>query len=276
MPVKTPAKKSYRRRPKTVVIARKRSKAPLNKRQYSAVTKLVKKSMYKTAETKYVFKKIDYTMGISLASEVIPYDGAPLNTRNQIPMPPDGDGLNSRDGNQIQPVAWIAQGHLTIPGSSGNQDNRTCNVRLVAAFYDKDELLDMNLTNTNLFRFGNNMSAKTDDFSDTYKSFNWGLIRPFYDRTFTLQPGLGYTNDAGTTIIYQGAPQKGRDVVKFNIKHFFKKGSKLSCEGTNETDYMQNKNIVLFAMTRNVNDSYPSSNLTLKILGTTQFLYKDF
>lgn len=272
---KTPAKRSYRRRRPMVVAIRKPKKAPLNKRQYSAVNKLVKKQLYKTSETKYQFKKIDHEQGIILDQEVIQWDGAGANVVNQIPMPAQNDGLGGREGNVIQPVSWQLQGHMTIPGSSSNADNRTTTVRLVAAFYDKDTPLNVNLTDTDLFRFGNNVSGMQSDYSDTYKPFNWGKIRPFYDRLFHLQPGLGYTNDAGSTIIFQGAPQKGRDLARVNIKHFFPKGTKLSVEGTNEDDYTKSKNIVLFAITRNVNDAYPSSALTLKIVGTTMFTYKD-
>lgn len=272
---KTPAKRSYRRRRPMVVIAKKAKKAPLNKRQYSAVNKLVKKQLYKTSETKYQFRKIDHAQGIVLDGEVVQTTTA-TDGINQIPMPPDSDGLNARDGNSIQPISWQFQGHMTIPGSSQNADNRTTTVRLVAAFYDKDTPLNVDLTDGDLFRFGNNMSGLTSDYSDIYKPFNWGKIRPFYDRIFTLQPGLGYMNDAGTDIIYQGAPQRGRDVVRLNIKHFFPKGTKLSVEGTNDTDYIKSKNIVMFAITRNVNDAYPSSALELKILGTSVYMYKDF
>lgn len=274
MPYK-PAKRSYRRKRPTAVVIRKKAKAPLNKKQYSAVTKLVKKQLYKVSENHTVYKKIDAAMGTNLASAVIQYEGQPGGDINQIPMPPTGDGMSSRMGNSIQPVMWQFQGHMTIPGSSSNQDNRTCKIRLVAAFYDKDNFVATGLTNNDLFRFGNNVSAKSDDYSDLYKGFNWGLVRPFYDRTFTLQPGLGYTNDAGTSIIYQSAPNAGRDVANVNIKHFFPKGLTLSVDGTSETEYTKNKNIVLFAMTRNVNDAYPASALELKILGTTQFIYKD-
>lgn len=273
---KTPAKRSYRRRRPMVVIAKKAKKAPLNKRQYSAVNKLVKKQLYKTSETKYQFKKINHEQGIILDGEVIQTADATSVEINQIPMPPDGDGLNSRDGNSIQPIAWQFQGHLTIPGSSSNADNRTTTVRLVAAFYDRDDPLNVNLNDTDIFRFGNNVSGLSSDYTDVYKAFNWGKIRPFYDRLFTLQPGLGYTNDSGSTIIFQGAPQRGRDVARVNIKHFFPRGSKLSVDGTNTEDYTKAKNIVMFAITRNVNDAYPSSALNLKIVGTTVFTYKDF
>lgn len=276
MPTKTPAKRSnYKsKRPSTLVV-RKNRKAPLNKRQYSAVSKLVKKQLYKTSETKYQFRNIDHTQGIIL-------DGAVVKTTtandgiNQIPMPGDTDALNGRDGNAIQPVSWQFQGHMTIPGSSSNQDNRTCHVRLVAGFYDKDDPLNVNLTDSDLFRFANNVGGLSSDFADTYKNINWGKVRPFYDRVFTLQPGLGHTDDTGANIIFQSAPNRGRDVAKLNIKHFFPKGMKLTVPGTNELDYDQNKNIVMFAITRNVNDAYPNSALELKILGVSQFAYKDF
>lgn len=271
-----PAKRSVRRKPKVVTVAPRRRKLPLNKQQTKAVNSLVKKQMYSLSETKTVFAKIDHAQGISLDGEVIQRDGAAASDINQIPMPPDADGLNGRDGNSIQPIAWKFDGHMTIPGSSSNQDNRTCNVRLVAGFYDKDAPINVNLNDTDLFRFGNNVSGLTSDYSDTYKPFNWGKIIPFYDRTFTLQPGLGYTDDTGANIIFQSAPQRGRDVVRLSIKHFFPKGSKLSVEGTNETEYTKKKNIVMFAITRNANDAYPSSALELKVLGTTSFMYKDF
>lgn len=274
MPYKTPAKRTYRKRPSTVVV-RKAKKAPLNSRQYTAVAKLVKNQIYKTSETKYQFRNIDHAQGIILDGEVIKTTTA-ADGINQIPMPADNDSLTGRDGNMIQPIAWNFRGHMTIPGSSSNQDNRTCHVRLVAAFYDKDDPLDVNLTDTDIFRFANNVQGLTSDFTDTYKNFNWGKIRPFYDKTFLLQPGLGYENDAGTAIIYQGAPNKGRDVAKLNISYKFPKGSKLSVSGTNELHYDQNKNIVMFAITRNVNDAYPTSALELKILGVSQFSYKDF
>lgn len=274
MPLKTPAKRTYRKRPSTVVV-RKARKAPLNSRQYTAVAKLVKKQLYKTSETKYQFRNIDHTQGIILDGEVVKTTTA-ADGINQIPMPADNDSLTGRDGNMIQPIAWQFQGHMTIPGSSTNQDNRTCHVRLVAGFYDKDAPLDENLTDTDLFRFANNVGGMQSNFSDTYKNINWGKVRPFFDKVYAIQPGLGYTNDAGSSIIYQSAPQAGRDVVKLNIKHFFPKGMKLSVSGTNELHYDQNKNIVMFAITRNVNDAYPSSALELKILGVSQFSYKDF
>lgn len=274
MPTKTPAKRTVRRRPRTVML-RKPSKAPLNKRQYSAVSKLVKKQLYKTSETKYQFRNIDHSQGIILDGEVIQTTSA-NDGINQIPMPSTGDGFNQKSGLSIEPVSWQFQGHMTIPGSSSNQDNRTCHVRLVAAFYDKDDPLNVNLTDTDIFRFANNVSGLSSNYTDIYKNLNWGKIRPFYDRTFLLQPGLGYENDAGTAIIYQGAPNKGRDVVKLNIKYNFPRGMKLSVSGTNELHYDQNKNIVMFAITRNVNDAYPASALELKILGVSQFTYKDF
>lgn len=269
MPLKTPAKRTYRKRPM------RKGKAPLNKRQYSAVNKLVKKQLYKTSETKYQFRNIDHAQGIILDGEVISTTTA-ADGINQIPMPSTGDGFNQKSGLSIEPVSWRFTGHMTIPGSSSNQDNRTCHVRLVAAFYDKDDPLNVNMTDPDIFRFANNVSGLASDYTDTYKNFNWNKIRPFYDRTFLLQPGLGYENDAGTAIIYQGAPNKGRDVAKLNISYKFPKGTKLSVEGTNEKDYTTNKNIVMFAITRNVNDAYPTSALELKILGVSQFAYKDF
>lgn len=273
---KAPAKRTNRRKRPQVVIARKAKKAPLSSRQYSAVTKLVKNQLYKTSETKYQFKNIDHAMGIILDSKVIQTTDATSVEINQIPMPADADALNGRDGNSIQPIAWKFDGHMTIPGSSGNQDNRTTQVRLVAAFYDKDSPLNVNMTDTDIFRHANNVQGLSNDYSDIYKAFNWGKILPFYDRTFKLQPGLAHTNDAGSTIIYQAAPQAGRDVVRLRVNHFFPKGSKLSVDGTNQEDYNKRKNIVMFAITRNVNDAYPSSTLQLKILGTTTFMYKDF
>lgn len=278
MPTKTPAKRSnYRyksKRPSTIVV-RKNRKAPLNKRQYSAVTKLVKNQIYKTSETKYQFRSIDHSQGIIL-------DGAVVSTTtaadgiNQIPMPADNDSLTGRDGNTIQPLYWRMQAHATIPGSSSNTDNRTTHVRLVAGFYDKDDPLDVNLTDSDIFRFANNVQGLASDFTDTYKNINWGKVRPFYDKVFTLQPGLGYTDDAGANIIFQGAPQKGRDVAKINIRYNFPKGTKLSVSGTNELHYDQRKNIVVFMITRNVNDAYPASALDIKLLGVTEFAYKDF
>lgn len=273
---KAPAKRTNRRRRPQVVIARKAKKAPLSSRQYSAVTKLVKKQLYKTSETKYQFKNIDHSMGIILDSQVIQYVGAGPTDINQIPMPSTGDGLNQKSGSQIEPVAWKFDGHMTIPGSSGNQDNRTTQVRLVAAFYDKDNALNQNMTDTDIFRHANNVQGMANDYSDIYKAFNWGKILPFYDRTFKLQPGLAHTNDLGSTIIYQAAPQAGRDVVRVRVNHFFPKGSKLSVDSTSGEEYTKRKNIVMFAITRNVNDAYPSSTLELKILGTTTFMYKDF
>lgn len=277
MPYK-PAKRTYRKKPR-MVITRKPRKAPLNKSQYKAIQKVARGVLYKTAETKTNWMYVDEIQtGSQTGTRCLTHDNTFAGVNFNYPL-----GINSsgegRIGNQIQPLQFAFDGHIRIQGASSNQEARLSHCRIVACLYREGHKPDLNLNDQDLLRYGNENRALFGDFRDTYASFNWEKIRPFYDKTFALAPSYIHREyDANGTLqeVGEQLSNVGRDVRRINIKYNFPKGSKLICEDNDVATEWNKNNIAIFVICRNVNDDLTASTLYTEISGLGKLTYKDF
>jgi len=244
---------------------------PFTERQ---IKKIAKEANKEQAEPKAIYNIFDeYQLGSMTGSACLVGSNGHVNTN---PVPAKGDGVDKRDGNEIQPVSWNFKGHMKIQGSSINLDNRISHIRVLACFFDDKNAPNEAMDNTNvLLGTDGNARALYHDFRDNYSDINWSFLKPFYDKNFVLTPGqiMPVYNSSSST--FNNSYAGPASVVKLNISHKFKTNSVLRCDEAVDTMWNGRNNIALIVLCRNLNDDTTTSTLYTELQGRAVLRYKD-
>ena len=263
-------RKQYRKRRPA---RRPKKSAPPSRSQVSS---MIKKSLYKEAETHCLYGEVDeFQTGSQTGSAALRLTGQ--NIQNMCIFPARGDANTQRSGQSIQPIMWELKGHMRIPGASASQDNRVSSVRVVACTFDQTDAPNADLINEGAVLRYNGVSRQLfGDYRDTYAEINFAKYLPFYDKTFRMKPGyLERQYDSNGILTSVG--ETAGTTIPLRIRKFWKKGTKLTA-GTTGNLYSQTKNgnIAVFIIARNANDDTTLSTLNVEICASTKFKFKDF
>lgn len=249
MPVRKnfPRKKrpGARRRP------RKYGKYPFSKKQVNIIKHQALKVVNKTRELKNMHFTVDERT-VSLGSQgIIRNNLGNSYVYNYIPQ---NDGQGGRIGNQINPISFRLSGWHKINTEFSNASYREVQLRVVLAYVDNDTLqtLESSLTAAPIM-WSNQAIPMAGDYKDILRSFNWKMINPIMDKTFTVAPNPTFPSGDSGGLVNTYPAQKFKDygIIKYN--HRFNPKKELQWDNVNN-DCWQKNNLVLFAISRLMND----------------------
>lgn len=251
--------------------AYRKSRMPFSKKQAKAIKSLALKTTNKTRELKNVNVNVnEYNVSLGGAA-MIRNDLGNDYIYNYVAQ---GDGHYNRDGNQIQPIGLSLRGWTKINGSFTNASYREIALRVVAAYVSDDTLneLETGFNSTQVF-WSNQSVIPTGDYRDILRKFNYSKIQPIYDRTFKVAPSPQFSDGASSVV--QTTPAVGvKDYAMININHKFSKNSELTWSHQ-YGDCWQKKNLVLFAVSRLMNDDTDITTVTHEFCLEGNFYYHD-
>jgi len=185
-------------------------------------------------------------------------------------------GLESemRIGNAIQPISFNLKGYGVIGNEmSTNAFSYNSHIRVVCGF--RRQNTPLTISNTKLMIEAGKMVSLSNTYKDVLNSFNWKEFRPFYDKTFLINPGTSNANNAQNF-----CNPFIKNYFHFNINHKFPRNAKNletfeSSDGTNINLY-NNKNIyVLFLCRQMNNDNTEVGTNPCEIYATCSLAFHD-
>lgn len=244
-----PVRKNFPRKKRSGLRRRrygKYGKRAFTKKQVNIIKSQALKVVNKTRELKNMHFTVDERT-ISLGSQgIIRNNLGNSYVYNYIPQ---NDGQGGRIGNQINPISFRLSGWHKINTEFANASYREVQLRVVLAYVDNDTLQQLETSFASApIMWSNQAIPLSLDYKDVLRSFNWKMINPIFDKTYTVAPNPIYDSGSAT---YPAQKCKDYGIIKYN--HRFNPKKELQWDNV-ENDCWQKNNMVLFAISRLMND----------------------
>lgn len=134
----------------------------------------------------------------TIVPEFIYSEGLDMYYSNNLVFTKQGLETENRIGASVKPLRFTCKGYGMIdPAVSGSNTNTLqTHVRVVFGF--RRQSAPLNILQYNLQLEGGKQVALSGTYRDVIRPFNWKEFRPFYDKTFTINPttyiGKNFTN----------------------------------------------------------------------------------
>lgn len=242
----------------------RKGKAPLSKRQYSAVKTLALKQINYGREKLIRYQNVnEFEIPLQTGTKFI----NDTNGNQCLNLVPQSDEGGTRNGMSLTAKRFNFKGHIKINGGAAGINNRTAVVRIIFGF-TKAPLSE---TDVALMYKGGYSCAVPDNITASYLNLNLAKFFPFSDKTFHLTPATQWQDSAGTTI----QTLNGTDMRFINVSYNFgKKGCNMKYND-NTLSYANEKNIACLVISRNANDDQTTSILKLEMSGVASFTFTD-
>lgn len=242
----------------------RRGKAPLSKRQYSAVKTLALKQINYGREKLVRYQNInEFQIPLQTGTKFI----NDTNGNQCFNLVPQGDGGGQRNGMSITAKKFNFKGHIKIDGAAAGANARTAVVRILFGF-TKTALSESDVA---LMYKGGYTCDVPSNITASYLNMNLAKFYPFSDKTYHLTPATQWVDNAGGTI----QQLNGADMKFINVTHNFgKKGCNMKYND-NTLSYANSHNIACLVISRNANDDLTTSILNLEMSGVASFTYTD-
>ena len=242
----------------------RKGKAPLSKRQYSAVKTLALKQINYGREKLIRYVNVnEFEIPLQTGTKFL----NDTNGNQCLNLVPQGDEGGTRNGMSLTAKKFNFKGHIKINGAAAGVNNRTSVVRIVFGF-TKTALSE---TDVALMYKGGYSCDIPSNITASYLNFNLQKFYPFSDKLFHLTPASQWVDSNGGTVQQLNGP----DMKFINVTHNFgKKGLNMKYND-NTLSYANEKNIACLIIARNANDDITTSILNLEMSGVASFTYTD-
>lgn len=211
-----PVRKNFPRRKKPYYKRRNRKyrKYPFSKKQVSIIKAQALRVVNKTRELKNMHFTVDERTITIGGSGIIRNNLGNSYVYNYIPQ---NDGVGGRIGNQINPISFRISGWHKLGPQQSDSSYREVQLRVVLAYVDNNTLqaLEQSFANTPIL-WSNQAVPIFNDYKDVLRSFNWKMINPIMDKTFTVAPSTIFDPDAASLPAILANMVKDYGLIKFN------------------------------------------------------------